>query len=160
MVLPTLQILPEIKRDFLAMMEYIQRIGLAIVPVVFYFFPHALFPKLYRRHIVRAFHEVCGTPPGAYESVELLQKRISNLIDFVAFLTILVVTVLTVVYDKCRGEYCYTKPLAFSLIIAYVLFSLLCIYLKVKKKFKLSKLEKIVEQFTVFLSGALIFFFG
>ncbi len=141
-------------------MEHIQKIGLAIIPVVFYFYPHFLFRYLYKRYVYKAFYEIRAQDLDAFNQIQRLKKEISHIVDFVSFLTIAVITPIAVFYDKEKSVFIYQLPYGLSLTIVFVLLAVLSAYNNLTKQFHLGWLDRVVEKGTVIFSAILIYFYA
>lgn len=143
-------------------MEEIQKILLAIMPAYFYFVPYFLFPYLYKKFVKNIFYKIQNKSADAYDEIHSLENRVSRIIEFIAFLSIAVVTFIAVLFDKEHKNFFFFNCNCFSLTIAFIGLSILNVFnnLNGKEKFILSKLDKSVEIFTVLFSIPLIYFYA
>lgn len=138
----------------------IQRILLAGIPVYFYFVPEALFPFLYERYIKSTYYRIEKTNPFAFKKIEGLKHSMSRVLRFVAFLSVVVVTLISTVYSKERHEWFYRDCILFSSLIGLVGISAWMVYLNVKKELVINKGEEWLERVVLILTMPLFYYWG
>jgi hypothetical protein len=140
--------------------ETIQRILLAGLPVYFYFVPDALFPFFYDRYVRSVYYSIQPTNSFASKRINVLKSRVSRVLRFVAFLSIVVVTLISTVYSKEHHEWFYRDCVLLSLLIGLVGISAWMAYLNFKKKLGINKGEEWLERIVLILTMPLLYFWG
>lgn len=138
----------------------IQKILLALIPVYFYFVPEALFPVFYEKYIKTAYYNIEKANLLAYNRIRDLKDRISRVLRFVAFLSVIVVTLIATIYSKEHDSFFYRDCLLSSLLIALIGNATWVVYLNVKKKLAINRFEQWLERAVLVLTIPLFYFWG
>lgn len=133
---------------------------LALIPAYFYFVPEALFPFLYERYIKDAFYEMNSKDGLAHEHIQDLKTRVARILRFIAFLSIIAVTIIATFYNREHQSYFHKDCLLTSLLIALCGISGWLTYVNIQQKFSINKLEAWLERLIVVSTVPLIYLWG
>jgi|ERR1051325_5612404 hypothetical protein len=138
----------------------IQKMLLAGIPVYFYFVPEALFPFFYDKYIKTAYYAIEEANLLAFNRIRDLKNSISRVLRFVAFLSIVVVTLISTIYSKEHHDFFFRDCGLLSLLIALVGSASWVVYLNVKKELAINKYEQWLERAVLVLTIPLFYFWG
>lgn len=140
--------------------ETIQKILLAGIPVYFYFVPEALFPFFYERYIRSTYYSIEQANLFAFKQIGDLRNSVSRVLRFVAFLSIVVVTLISTLYSKEHHAFFNKDCLLSSLLIGLVGTASWVVYLNVKKELAINKHEQWLERLVLIGTMPLFYFWG
>lgn len=140
--------------------ELIQKFLLACVPVYFYFIPELLFPFFYNKYVKSSFYKIHEQKLDAYEDIQELKRSISRILEFIAFLSVVVLTLIATFYNKLSHSFFYQDCYLSSFLVLFAGLSVLVLYTNSIKSFTLNIFERNIERFVLLLSMPLLYFWG
>lgn len=140
--------------------EIAQKCLLAATPVVFYFFPDFILSRIYREYIKSTFLEMGINHQGAFCLIEGLAERVSRLLSFVAFLSIVAITVISTFYSKEHGSLFFKDCLLFASLFGLIGVSSWLFFINIKNGLKVNCFEKFLEIIAILLTVPLFYFWG
>jgi hypothetical protein len=94
----------------------------------------------------------------AFEHIQTLKNRVTRILRFIAFLSVVVITLIATIYSREHHSFFYKENcLLTSLLIALCGLSGWVAYLNIQKKFSLTNFEEFLEKAIVFLTIPLMY---
>lgn len=140
--------------------ETIQRILLAGIPVYFYFVPERLFPLFYDRYIRSTYYNIEEVSSFAFKEINDLKNRVSRILRFVAFLSVVAVTLISTVYSKEYHQWFYRDCSLFASLVGLVGISGWIVHINIKDKLQINRGEEWLERFVLMLTMPLFYLWG
>ncbi len=140
--------------------EAVQKVLLSAIPIFFYFFPEVGFPYLYTKYVKSAYRRMGTVQLDAFEQIADLKARVSRLLSFVAFLSIVAVTLISSFYSKQYGIYFYEDCLLLALLVSLIGLSFWLFLVNIQKNLAINSYEKWLEIIAVLLTWPLFYYWG